>query len=53
MSEPTKGEWGALYQAAIAFRQAAPWEWMDNEDLYKTQRLSKILWDLLRLPHDF
>lgn len=34
MNQPTKGDWSALYQAAIAFQQAAPWEWMDNEDLF-------------------
>ena len=34
MSEPSKGDWSALYQAAIAFQQATPWEWMDNEDLF-------------------
>lgn len=34
MNEPSKGDWSALYQAAIAFQQAAPWEWMDNEDLF-------------------
>ena len=37
MNEPTKGDWCALYQAAIAFQQAAPWEWMDNEDLFAVE----------------
>ena len=37
MNEPTKGNWSALYQAAIAFQQAAPWEWMDNEDLFAVE----------------
>lgn len=34
MNETSKGDWSVLYQAAIAFQQAAPWEWMDNEDLF-------------------
>ncbi len=34
MSKPSKGDWSALYQAAIAFQQAEPWEWMGNEELF-------------------
>ena len=37
MNEPTKGNWSALYQVAIVFQQAAPWEWMDNEDLFAVE----------------
>jgi len=37
VSEPTKGDWFPLYQAAIAFQQVAPWEWMDNEDLFAVE----------------
>ena len=37
MNEPSKGDWSMLYQAAIAFQQAAPWEWMDNEDLFAVE----------------
>lgn len=37
MNEPAKGNWSALYQAAIAFQQAAPWECMDNEDLFAVE----------------
>lgn len=31
---PTKAEWAALYQAAIAFKEAACWEWMLDSDLF-------------------
>ncbi|SFV02392.1 DUF7309 domain-containing protein [Alicyclobacillus macrosporangiidus] len=31
---PTLSEWKALYEAAIAFRKLAPWEWMYNDDLF-------------------
>lgn len=34
MSEPSKSDWAALYEAAIEFQKASPWEWMDNEDLF-------------------
>ena len=37
MSEPTKGDWLALYQAAIAFQQVSPWEWMDNEGIFAVE----------------
>jgi hypothetical protein len=34
MRQPTKAQWKELYQAAIAFQQAAPWKWMANEDIF-------------------
>lgn len=34
MNKPSKEDWSALYQAAIAFQRAAPWEWMSSEDLF-------------------
>lgn len=34
MNEPNQSDWSALYQAAIAFQKAAPWEWMDSNDLF-------------------
>jgi hypothetical protein len=36
MSEqaPSKQEWAALYQASVAFRDAAPWEWMYDSDMF-------------------
>lgn len=37
MKEPTKDSWYTLYQAAIAFKQAAPWEWMGNDDLFAVE----------------
>lgn len=37
MSEPSKHDWSALYQAAIAFQQAAPWDLMTNEDLFAVE----------------
>lgn len=33
MDQPNKSDWEALYAAAIMFKEAAPWEWMDNEDI--------------------
>ncbi|MCX5999052.1 MAG: hypothetical protein NTU41_05510 [Chloroflexi bacterium] len=37
MSEPGKTDWAELYQAATEFRQAAPWTWMRNEDLFAVE----------------
>lgn len=37
MKEPSKRDWAALYQAAIAFKETAPWEWMDNEELFAVE----------------
>jgi hypothetical protein len=30
-------EWATLYQAAIKFKESAPWEWMDNEELFSVE----------------
>ncbi|VFU19354.1 Tryptophan synthase beta chain (modular protein) [anaerobic digester metagenome] len=32
--EPTLEEWGMLYEAATAFKEARCWEWMDDDDLF-------------------
>lgn len=37
MTEPNKGDWSSLYEAAVAFQQVAPWEWMGNEDLFAVE----------------
>jgi len=37
MNQPNKSEWVALYQAAIMFKEAAPWEWMGNGDLFAVE----------------
>lgn len=37
MRDPTKHSWSTLYQAAIAFKRAAPWEWMGNDDLFAVE----------------
>ncbi len=39
MSEPapTLAEWNRLYQAAIAFKDLAPWEWMEETDVFGIQ----------------
>ena len=34
MKQPNKAQWQELYEAAIAFQQVAPWEWMANEDIF-------------------
>lgn len=34
MSEPSKADWARLYQAAITFKQVAPWNWMESEELF-------------------
>lgn len=31
---PTTEEWRRLYDAALAFRDAAPWDWMTEDDLF-------------------
>jgi len=37
MKEPNKSDWAALYEAAITFKEASPWEWMANEDLFAVE----------------
>ena len=34
MKQPNEAQWQELYEAAIAFQQVAPWEWMANEDIF-------------------
>jgi len=34
MADPSLAEWGKLYQAALRFREVAPWTWMENEELF-------------------
>jgi len=34
MRQTNKAQWKELYEAAIAFQRAAPWEWMTNEDIF-------------------
>ncbi len=36
-ASPTPQEWSALYQAAIEFRDLAPWQWMWDTDLFGVQ----------------
>ncbi len=40
LSEPTKEEWGDLYQAAIGFKRVAPWQWMADDDLLAVENPS-------------
>lgn len=35
--EPTLEEWHSLYQAAMHFKEVAPWEWMDEEEIFGVQ----------------
>lgn len=36
-SNPTHEQWTALYEAAAAFKQTAPWQWMYDGDLFGVQ----------------
>lgn len=35
--EPTPDEWRTLYATAVAFRDRAPWEWMEEEEVFGVQ----------------
>jgi Domain of unknown function (DUF6930) len=35
--EPSRDEWQELYAAAVAFRDAAPWQWMWDGDVFGVQ----------------
>ncbi len=37
MGEPTLEQWRALYAAAGAFRELAPWQWMTGDDLFAVE----------------
>src|SRR5712692_2907158 len=37
MVEPTLEEWRALYQAAVAFRDQAPWSWLGDRDFFAVE----------------
>jgi len=34
---PTLEEWGRLYQAAMAFKDLSPWQWMEETDVFGVQ----------------
>jgi tetratricopeptide (TPR) repeat protein len=36
-TEPSHEEWSALYQAAISFKEQAPWRWMDDMDIFAVE----------------
>jgi hypothetical protein len=36
-SKPTNEQWTALYEAAAAFKELAPWQWMYDSDLFGVQ----------------
>jgi tetratricopeptide (TPR) repeat protein len=36
-TEPSNEEWSALYQAAISFKEQAPWRWMDDTDIFAVE----------------
>lgn len=37
MNQPSHSDWSALYQAAITFKDTAPWNWVDNEYLFAVE----------------
>lgn len=37
VDQPNKSDWTALYQAAITFKETAPWKWIGNEDLFAVE----------------
>lgn len=37
MNQPSRSDWATLYQAAITFKEAAPWDWLDNEELFAVE----------------
>jgi hypothetical protein len=37
LSSPSREEWQRLYEAAIAFKKVAPWEWMFEDDVFGVQ----------------
>ena len=34
MEQPTQSEWHDLYEAAMSFKEMAPWQWMTDADLF-------------------
>jgi len=37
VANPSKTDWAKLYQTSIRFKEAAPWAWMKNEDLFAVE----------------
>src|SRR5579872_5233461 len=37
MEQPSPEEWRRLYEAAVVFRDAAPWEWMWDAEVFGVQ----------------
>lgn len=33
-NKPSLDEWRALYEAAIRFKELAPWQWMEELDIF-------------------
>lgn len=34
---PTLAEWSSLYQAAMRIKEIAPWQWMEETDIFGVQ----------------
>ncbi|MDD5094971.1 MAG: hypothetical protein PHV74_11420 [Dehalococcoidia bacterium] len=37
MNQPTNRDWANLYQSAMMFKEAAPWDWVHNDTLFAVE----------------
>jgi hypothetical protein len=43
-NEPSLKEWRTLYEAAIRVKKIAPWDWMDETDIFGVQNGKTVFW---------